>query len=147
MGSIANTLSCNVRQKRALVVEDDPDINELISFNLRSLGLDVEQVFDGSLALELIKQNTYDIAILDIMLPNVDGFILCKELQQTKMKNKTFVVVVSAKSEPSDKLFASLLGADCYLTKPFSVGMLSDIINEFSVLINREYSVSGKFAH
>jgi two-component system alkaline phosphatase synthesis response regulator PhoP len=123
-------------------VEDDRDINELITYNLRNSGLWVEQVYDGSVALQKAKAEQYDVAVLDIMLPNVDGFTICKELQKTRRKKKTFIVVVSAKSDPSDKLFANLLGADCYLTKPFSVGMLSDIINEFCSLLDRNFHVS-----
>ena len=131
--------------KRILVVEDDKHVNRLISYNLSKNGFKPESVFDGSVAKESLIQGKFDVVILDIMLPGVDGFNLCKLIKENKDGYKTFVIIVSAKVESQDKLYGRLLGADCYLAKPFSIQQLMDTINEFISLQDKEYQVFNKY--
>lgn len=128
-------------RKKVMVVEDDKDINRLISYNLVKAGFNVEQSFDGIDAWNRLKAKKFDIVVLDIMLPSLDGFSICKSIKENSDVLPPFVVVVSAKSSAQDKLYANILGADCYLTKPFEVKKLMNIIEEFNYLKNREFQV------
>jgi DNA-binding response OmpR family regulator len=127
---------------KVLIVEDDSDISRLIDYNLKKEGFCVEQAFDGYQAQSFLKQQEFEIVVLDLMLPGIDGFQICREL---KMQNqaRTFVVVVSAKNSPQDKLFAHILGADCYLEKPFSILTLVNVVKELSSLSEKHFSVTN----
>lgn len=109
-----------------LVVEDDKDINSLISRYLKKQNYSVHSVFDGKEALELISSNDYHLIILDLMLPEVDGYTVLEVIR--KQKN-TPVLILSAKSDEIDKIEALDLGADDYITKPFTVGELLARVN------------------
>ncbi|MFA6358292.1 MAG: response regulator [Candidatus Omnitrophota bacterium] len=127
--------------KTVVIVEDDRDINDLIAYNLRKEGYYVEQFYDGLSGLERLKSQISDIVILDIMLPGIDGYDICKEIKGDAAGNLTFIIVVSAKSHEQDKLYAHLLGADCYLTKPFNLASLMAAVGEVSVNLDKQYSV------
>ncbi|MDD5155961.1 MAG: response regulator [Candidatus Omnitrophica bacterium] len=129
------------KEKRIMVVEDDRNINKLISYNLSRNGFTAESVYDGFQAQDKLSRETFDIVVLDIMLPGIDGFHICKSIKENPAAFKTFVVMVSARAESQDKIYGNLVGADCYLTKPFSVTKLMDIIRELSVIRDREYQV------
>lgn len=130
--------------RKIIVIEDDKDINALIAYNLRKQGFFVEQVFDGESARERLKNGDFNIAILDIMLPGADGFDICKEIKKSDYSHKTFVIMVTAKSSPQDKLYAHILGADGYFTKPFSIGLLMNTVNEINALQNKQFLVKDK---
>lgn len=102
---------------KILVVEDEPSISDLIVLSLRSAGYHCEQVFDGEKAADLLVDNKYDLILLDIMLPNVDGYELMEFVRPMKIP----VIFLSAKSKVEDKVKGLKLGADDYLTKPFEV--------------------------
>lgn len=104
--------------KRVLVVDDEPSILTLLSYHLAKEGFDVVTVEDGRSALDMGKTQRFDIIILDIMLPQLDGVEVCKALR--KVGIETPIVMLSAKGEELDKVLALELGADDYLTKPFS---------------------------
>ena len=106
---------------RALVVEDDPNIVDLIRSNLLARGYDVVVSNTGRDVLQAIKDTFPDIILLDLMLPGVDGFDVCREVRQT---SDVAIIVISARSSESDKVRALNLGADDYLTKPFGVDEL-----------------------
>ena len=131
-------------EKRIIVVEDDLDINDLIAYNLRKEGFSVEQVFDGQEARQKLRNEDFTIAIIDIMLPGEDGTELCREIKGSGHPARTFVIMVSAKSSPQDKLYAHILGADCYFTKPFNVGELMSMVHEIYELQNKEFVVTPK---
>lgn len=127
--------------KKILIVEDDRDINDLIAYNLQKSGFAVEQVFDGHDAREKLERENFNIIILDIMLPGASGFDICREV---KLKNgffQPFIIMVSAKTSPQDKLYAHILGADCYFAKPFSAAILIETVNEVYAMQNREFVV------
>lgn len=104
--------------KKILVVDDEPNIVELITYNLKKEGYQVTNALDGSVAWELLEKNGYDMVLLDIMLPGMDGLSLCRKIRE---KSNVPVMMISAKIEEFDKVLALELGADDYMTKPFSV--------------------------
>lgn len=99
-----------------LVVDDEIEIADLIELYLKNEGYNVYKCYDSEKALKIIKNRTIDLAILDIMMPKIDGFTLC----QTIRKNYTFpIIMVTAKITDADKIKGLNIGADDYLTKPF----------------------------
>ncbi|MBI4706681.1 MAG: response regulator [Candidatus Omnitrophica bacterium] len=128
--------------RKALIVEDDKDISRLIYYNLQKEGFSVKEAHDGYQAQRLLKEDQFGIVILDLMLPGIDGFQICRELKANN-NSAVFVIVVSAKNSPQDKLFAHILGADCYLEKPFSILTLVNMVNEFSVLSEKNFLVTN----
>lgn len=132
-----------VNAKKVIVVEDDKDINDLIAYNLRKEGFSVEQSFDGLSGRQRLAEEAFNIVILDIMLPGIDGFDICREIKENPRQARTFIVVVSAKCRQQDKLYAHLLGADCYLTKPFSLPILLGAVKEISANLDKEFLVKN----
>lgn len=108
---------------KALVVEDDINISELISYNLKQEGFDVITTADGEEAMFLIHEKAPDIIILDIMLGETSGLEICKSIRSNKeIINKNIpVIIISAKGEEDDMLEGFEKGADDYITKPFSI--------------------------
>lgn len=104
--------------KRVLVVDDEPSIVTLVKFNLEQSGFNVDTAADGKSAVEKSKQNNYDLMVLDIMLPELDGIEVLKELRKTDIDIP--VILLTAKDEELDKIIGLELGADDYITKPFS---------------------------
>ncbi len=108
----------HVARTRALVVEDDPNIVDLIRSNLAVRGFDTVVSADGSRALQLLDTEAPDIVLLDLMLPEVDGFELCRQIRE---RSGVAIIVVSARGGERDKVTALNMGADDYMTKPFSI--------------------------
>ena len=127
-------------KNRIIVIEDDKDINKLIAYNLKKEGFLVEQVYDGSKARQRLSESFFDIVILDIMLPGRDGFAICKEFKENEKYSRSFFIIASAKTEPKDRLYAHILGADLYFTKPFLVGELVEEVKKLNFMQNKEYS-------
>jgi two-component system phosphate regulon response regulator PhoB len=105
---------------RILIIEDDRDIVEMIEYNLKEEGYQVTSAFDGEKGIELAKREKPDLVILDIMLPAIDGFEVCRSLKQYQPTAHIPVIILSAKSRETDKVVGLELGADDYVTKPFS---------------------------
>jgi two-component system KDP operon response regulator KdpE len=103
---------------RALLVEDDPNIVDLVRSNLAVRGFDTVVSTDGMRALQLLETEEPDIVLLDLMLPEADGFDLCRQIRE---RSSVAVIVVSARGGERDKVTALNMGADDYMTKPFSV--------------------------
>ena len=108
----------NTKNTRALVVEDDPNIVDLIRSNLAVRGFDSVVSADGTRALQLLETEEPDIVLLDLMLPEVDGFELCRQIRE---QSSVAIIVVSARGGERDKVTALNVGADDYMTKPFSI--------------------------
>jgi two-component system KDP operon response regulator KdpE len=106
---------------RALLVEDDPNIVDLIRSNLAVRGFDTVVSTDGLQALQLLETEEPDIVLLDLTLPDADGFELCRQIRE---RSSVGVIVVSARGGERDKITALNMGADDYMTKPFSVDEL-----------------------
>lgn len=105
--------------KKILVVEDDSDIAHLLELHLKDLSYDVVVTDDGKHGLELADKGVFDLIILDLMLPNIDGLEICRRLRYSFVY--TPILMLTAKSSELDRVLGLELGADDYLTKPFSI--------------------------
>jgi two-component system, OmpR family, alkaline phosphatase synthesis response regulator PhoP len=105
--------------KKALIIEDDKDIADLIGIHLDDLGFNTEKSYDGNEGLLKVLNNSYDIILLDIRLPGLDGIEVCKKIRVGKIN--TPILMVTSKSEEIDKIIGLEIGADDYITKPFSI--------------------------
>lgn len=105
--------------KKVLVVEDDRDIVSLLGIHLKDLDCQLTTAYDGELGLSKALHEDFDLIILDIMLPKMDGTEICRQIRANKIH--TPVLMLTARSEEIDKVLGLELGADDYLTKPFSV--------------------------
>jgi DNA-binding response OmpR family regulator len=106
-------------QRRVLVVEDDPDIGRLVTLQLSELGCETTLIADGVSALAEAQAGRYDLVILDLMLPRLDGLEICRRLRAREIH--TPILMLTAKSTELDRVLGLELGADDYLTKPFSM--------------------------
>ena len=103
---------------KILVVDDEKTLVKGIKFNLENEGYQVECAYDGAAAVELARNNKFDLLILDVMMPEVDGLEACMRIREF---SNVPVIMLTAKSEDSDKLMGFECGADDYLTKPFNI--------------------------
>ncbi len=103
---------------KILVVDDETSIAKLLQFNLEKAGFEVVAAYDGKQALEMVYQEKPDFIILDLMLPKMDGMDVCKALRQERIQ--TPILMLTAKDDELEKILGLELGADDYLTKPFS---------------------------
>ncbi|QXM05830.1 response regulator transcription factor [Crassaminicella indica] len=110
-----------MKKKKVLVVDDEQHIIELIQFNLESNGYDVITSENGEDAIVIAQEEMPDVIILDLMLPGIDGFEACKKIRNNEKTRKIPIIMLTAKGEETDKVLGLELGADDYLTKPFSV--------------------------
>ena len=104
--------------KKVLVVDDEKLIVKGIRFSLLQDGLDVDCVYDGEEALEMAKTTEYDLILLDIMLPKMDGFEVCQQIREF---SDVPIVMLTAKGDDMDKILGLEYGADDYITKPFNI--------------------------
>jgi len=102
--------------KKILVVEDEYSINDILTITLINEGYEVESVFDGKEALEKIKVFKPDLVLLDLMLPDIDGFEICKKISKDYL-----VIMITARDSIFDKIIGLEFGADDYITKPFEI--------------------------
>jgi two-component system phosphate regulon response regulator PhoB len=107
-------------KRKILIVEDDRDIVEMITYNLKMDGYEVLSAFAGKDGIALARRERPDLIILDIMLPVMDGFEVCRVLKSTEATACVPIIILSAKSQETDKIVGLELGADDYVTKPFS---------------------------
>ena len=106
-----------------LVVEDEEDIQELIRYNLSKAAYKVSCVGSGEEALKSARSNPPDLIILDLMLPGVDGLEVCRRIKQESATSLVPIIMVTAKGEETDIIVGLELGADDYITKPFSLNI------------------------
>jgi two-component system alkaline phosphatase synthesis response regulator PhoP len=109
--------------KKILVVEDEPSIVKLIEFNLTKEGFIVDSALDGDIALQKIKVEMPDLIVLDLMLPRIDGLEVCRRIRTEKQHIP--ILMLTAKSDEFNKVLGLELGADDYMTKPFSIRELT----------------------
>jgi DNA-binding response OmpR family regulator len=105
---------------KILVVDDEPDALEVLEFNLKNAGYDVTTADDGDTALKKARQQLPDLILLDLMLPEVDGLEVCKLLRRDPATSAIPIIMVTAKAAEIDRVVGLELGADDYVTKPFS---------------------------
>ena len=104
--------------RKVLVVDDEKLIVKGVKFSLEQDDMEVDCAYDGATALEMAKNNNYDIILLDVMLPELDGFEVCQQIREFSMVP---IIMLTAKSEDMDKILGLEYGADDYMTKPFNV--------------------------
>ena len=109
-----------VVKPKILVVDDEPEAVELLEFNLKQAGYVVSTAGDGADALKRARSQTPDMIVLDVMLPEMDGFEICKSLRLDSATAKIPIIMLTAKAAEIDRVLGLELGADDYLTKPFS---------------------------
>ena len=107
------------KKNKILIIEDDPNISELLEIHLGDLGYQLNQAADGIAGVEKFEEGEYALVILDLMLPKLDGFEVCKQIRA--QNTYTPILMLTSKSEELDKVLGLELGADDYITKPFSI--------------------------
>lgn len=117
-----------------LIIEDEEHIVELIKFNLENNGYKVSFALDGQKGLELIENEQPDLVLLDLMLPKVDGIDICNRVKNNKNLKDIPIIMLTAKSGETDKIIGLEIGADDYITKPFSV---RELLARIKVILRR----------
>ncbi len=107
--------------RRALIVEDEASIREIVRLHLSLAGFDTEEVADGRVALDRVRTDRFDLVVLDVMLPGVDGVTLCRAMRSGGPNQRAGVLMLTARDTEPDKVIGLESGADDYLTKPFGV--------------------------
>ena len=123
---------------KILLVEDEIDLNNIVTKYLKKNGYSVDSVFDGEEALDYLKSGEYDLVILDIMLPKINGFEVIKELRNKG--NHTSVLMLTARDSADDKVKGLDLGADDYLVKPFD---FNELLARMRAVVRRKYGNSS----
>jgi DNA-binding response OmpR family regulator len=106
--------------ERVLIVDEDPDIVRLVRYNLSHSGYEVQSAASGREALELVQKQPPDLVVLDVMLPDVDGLEVCRTLRQQSSSRRIPILMLTARGEEIDRVVGFELGADDYVSKPFS---------------------------
>ncbi len=127
-------------RKRILVVDDDAELVELLSFNLRGAGYSVGTANDGIEALKKARSLRPDLVVLDLMLPELDGFAVCETLRRDAELSSVPIVMLTAMSSQLARLNGYESGATVYLTKPFSP---KDLVNRIQIVLNQRASEFG----
>ncbi len=107
------------QKKRVLIVEDEKNIVDILRFNLQREGYETAEAYDGEAGLQLAETENPDLILLDVMLPKLIGFEVCKRLREKG--NNVPVIILTAREEETDKVLGLEIGADDYITKPFSM--------------------------
>lgn len=119
---------------KVLIIEDEQNIQELLSFNISNAGYDVRVSDNGNDGLAKAFSESPDLIILDLMLPDMDGFEVCKRLKSDVKTKMIPIIILTAKSEELDKILGLELGADDYITKPFSI---RELLARIKVVLRR----------
>jgi twitching motility two-component system response regulator PilG len=120
-----------VAKKKILIVEDEESLLKLESILLTSKGYEVQGVGDGRAALEAISRSKPDLVLLDIMLPEIDGFEVCRRIKEDDETRHIPVIMLTAKKSREDMARGEQVGADWYITKPFKSAMVIETIQRF----------------
>ncbi|GAB4170776.1 MAG: response regulator transcription factor [Calditrichia bacterium] len=111
-------------QKKIGIVEDEEDIRSLVDITLKNSGYDTETFSRGAELFDYLHNNDLDLLVLDLMLPDMDGFDICKTIRSDSEHNNLPIIMLTAKNQEMDKILGLEFGADDYMTKPFSPGEL-----------------------
>ncbi|MGP4082677.1 response regulator transcription factor [Pseudalkalibacillus sp. R45] len=126
-------------REKILVIEDEESINTLLQFNLEQAGFEVITAMDGVTGLELAREEQPDLIVLDLMLPEMDGLDVCKNLRQSQLLIP--ILMLTAKDDEFDKVLGLELGADDYLTKPFSP---REVVARVKAILRRSQYVTSQ---
>lgn len=114
-------MTADTADRRALLVDDEESTRELLRLHLTLTGFAVDEAGDGCAALDRARSTRYDIILLDLMLPKVDGFVVCRTVRSGGVNKDTPILMLTARDTESDKVLGLESGADDYLTKPFGI--------------------------
>jgi len=123
---------------RILVVDDEPSVTDLIAYNLRKSLYDVRIAADGREALRLVREYSPDLILLDLMIPEVDGLDVCREIRRS---SDVPVIMITARGEEVDRVLGLEIGADDYVTKPFS---MRELLARIKAVLRRAQKVNGE---
>lgn len=124
--------------KKILIIEDEPNIRELVRYNLKTNGYECVSAEDGIMGITMVHREKPDLILLDIMLPEKNGFEICKELREEG--NNTPIIMMTAKTEESDKVLGLEYGADDYISKPFGI---REMLARIKAVLRRYESVAA----
>lgn len=125
--------------KKILIIEDEPNIRELVLYNLKTNGYDGIAAEDGIMGITLVHREKPDLILLDIMLPGKNGYEICRELREEG--NKIPIIMMTAKTEESDKVMGLEYGADDYISKPFGI---REMMARIKAVMRRYEAASGE---
>ncbi len=128
-------------RQRVIIIEDERDIVELVRYNFRKEGFEVESFSRGREGLEYLHRNPADLVLLDILLPDEDGFEICKRLRADERLKSLPVIFLTAKSEEMDRILGLEIGADDYVVKPFSP---RELVARVKAVLRRQERVAEK---
>jgi DNA-binding response OmpR family regulator len=126
--------------QRILIVDDEPSVTDLLAYNFRRAHYEVEVAADGAAALRLARENSPDLILLDLMLPEIDGLDVCRELRKT---SDVPIIMITARGEEMDRVVGLELGADDYVPKPFSV---RELLARVKAVLRRTHPQNGESA-
>lgn len=118
---------------RVLIVDDEPDLLSVLHFGLEVEGFDVLEASDGEQGLDMAREHTPDLIVLDLMLPRMDGYKVCRALKFDERYRRIPVFILSARSGETDRRLALDLGADAYITKPYD---MKDLVSRIRNRLN-----------
>jgi two-component system alkaline phosphatase synthesis response regulator PhoP len=127
---------------KILIVDDEKDIVELVSYNLEKEGFKTVKAYDGEAALGLVRSGKPDLMILDLMLPKMNGLDVCKAIRRNPEMANLPIIMLTAKGDEIDKIIGLEIGADDYVTKPFSV---KELIARIRTILRRLHDGEKKF--
>lgn len=123
--------------RRALVVDDSPTVRKQLELELQASNIYVDSAETGEAALEMVGKTFYDIVFLDVVLPGVDGYQVCKSIKKNPAAKHTPVVMLTSKSSPFDRVRGSLAGCNSYLTKPVDYEKFRHVLEEYNIVVNK----------
>jgi phosphate regulon transcriptional regulator PhoB len=131
-------------KKKILVVDDEADIVELVSYNLKKEGFAVDSAYNGEDALRCVKNDTYDLLMIDLMLPGIQGMELCRIIRGDADTAHVPIIILTAKEGEVDKILGLEMGADDYVTKPFSP---RELVARVKAVLRRSLPVKKEEQH
>ncbi len=128
-------------RQRIVIIEDEKDIVDLVRYNFRKEGFDIESFSSGKDGLEFVRKNPVDLVLLDIMLPDLDGIEICKRVRADERLKNLPIIFLTAKGEEIDRVVGLELGADDYVVKPFSP---RELVARAKAVLRRQEGAPGK---
>lgn len=140
----APSLAAPPPQRKALVVDDSLPVRKQVELELQALGIEADFAESGEQGVEFLDQGTpYDLIFLDVMLPGMDGYSLCKTIKRDKRRKQTPVIMLTGKGSPFDRVRGKLAGCDSYLTKPVAREAFQVVVKKYlSQLLSKEVAIS-----
>ena len=117
-------------KKRILIIDDEEDLRKMLKFRMEALGYEVDEAVDGAEGLDKARRNSSDLIIMDLMLPKIDGFKLCRMLKFDEKYKHMPIIMFTARAQKEDMQLGMEMGADAYITKPFEPAVLLAKIKE-----------------